>query len=53
MDSLKTELKPMVAEAVKECLGLKDDKAKVEGGVVDSDNTTGSESVRDYSSFVD
>lgn len=53
MDSLKAELKPMVAEAVKECLGIKDDKAKVEGGVVDSDNTTGSESVRDYSSFVD
>ena len=53
MDSLKTELKPMVAEAVKECLGIKDDKAKVEGGVVDSDNTTGGESPRDYSSFVD
>ena len=53
MDSLKTELKPMVAEAVKECLGIKDDKAKVEGGVVDSDNTTGGESTRDYSSFVD
>ena len=43
----------MVAEAVKECLGIKDDKAKVEGGVVDSDNTTGGESPRDYSSFVD
>ena len=53
MDSLKAELKPMVAEAVKECLGIKDDKAKVEGGVVDSDNTTGGESARDYSSFVD
>ena len=53
MDSLKAELKPMVAEAVKECLGIKDDKAKVEGGVVDSDNTTGGKSVRDYSSFVD
>ena len=53
MDSLKAELKPMVAEAVKECLGIKDDKARVEGGVVDSDNTTGGESARDYSSFVD
>lgn len=54
MDSLKTELKPMVAEAVKECLGIKDDKAsKVEGGVVDSDNTASDVSHRDYSSFVD
>ena len=51
MDSLKSELKPLVEDAVKECLGVKDDKAKVESGVVDSDNTTGS--VRDYSEFVD
>ena len=53
MDSLKTELKPMVAEAVKECLGIKNDKTIAEGGVVDSDNTAGEKSHRDYSSFVD
>ena len=53
MDSLKTELKPMVAEAVKECLGIKNDKPVAEGGVVDSDNTAGEKSRRDYSSFVD
>ena len=53
MDSLKAELKPMVAEAVKECLGIKDDKAKVEGGVVDSENTMEDVAHRDYSSFID
>ena len=54
MNSLKAELKPMVAEAVKECLGVKDDKSsKAEGGVVDSDIATGDVPLRDYTSFVD
>ena len=54
MDSLKAELKPLVAEAVKECLGVKDDKSsKAEGGVVDSDIATGDVPLRDYTSFVD
>ena len=54
MDSLKSELKPLVAEAVKECLGVKDDKSsRAEGGVVDSDIATGDVPLRDYTSFVD
>ena len=54
MDSLKTELKPMVAEVVKECLGVKDDKpSRAEGGVVDSDIATGDVPFRNYTSFVD
>ena len=51
MDSLKTELKPLVTEAVKECLGLRDNTSKVEGGVIDSANA-GEDVVIDYSSFL-
>ena len=52
MDSLKTELKPLVAEAVKECLGIKDNTSKIEGGVIDSANA-GEDVVNiDYSSFL-
>ena len=54
MDSLKAELKPLVAEAVKECLGVKDDQpSKAKGGVVDSDIATSDVPLRDYTSFVD
>ncbi len=50
--ALKEELKPLVAEAVKECLGIaKDSKASVEGSELDSN--TGNENVRDYSSFLE
>ena len=48
---LKAELAPMVADAVKECLGLKDGKSSVEGSELDS---MGSEVVtRDYTTFLD
>ena len=53
MDSLKAELKPMVAEAVKECLGLKDDTAKVTGGVIDTAIKENDVVQRDYSSFLE
>ena len=53
MDSLKTELKPMVAEAVKECLGIKNDTPEADGGVVDSANTGNDVALRDYESFLD
>ena len=50
LDSLKTELKPLVAEAVKECLGLEEKKpSSVEGSELDS---MGSGVVRDYSVFL-
>ena len=39
----------MVADAVKECLGLKDGKLSVEGSELDS---TGKNEVRDYTSFL-
>lgn len=48
--ALKAELAPMVADAVKECLGLKDGKPSVEGSELDS---MGSEVVRDYTSFLE
>ena len=52
-DSMADALKPMVVEAVKECLGLKDSaKSEVSGVVVDSVNG-GTDTVRDYSSFLD
>ena len=46
---MKAELAPMVADAVKECLGLKDGKPSVEGSELDS---TGKTEVRDYTSFL-
>lgn len=48
--ALKAELAPMVADAVKECLGLKDGKSSVEGSELDS---MGKTSVRDYTSFLE
>ena len=51
MDSLKKELKPMVTEAVKECLGIKENKTSVEGSELDSANT-GDMSRFDYESFI-
>lgn len=51
LTALKAELAPMVADAVKECLGLKDGKPSVEGSELDS---MGSEVVtRDYTSFLE
>ena len=48
-DSLKAELKPLVAEAVKDCLGIKDGKTAVEGSELDSKEEV---IVRDYSDFL-
>ena len=50
LDSLKAELKPLVTEAVKDCLGLKDGKATVEGSELDSKEDF---PVRDYSDFLE
>ena len=50
LDSLKAELKPLVAEAVKDCLGLKDGKTPVEGSELDSKEDV---PVRDYSDFLE
>ena len=51
LDSVKAELKPLVAEAVKECLGLEEkNPSSVEGSELDS---MGSAVVRDYSVFLD
>ena len=52
LDSLKAELKPLVTEAVKECLGLKDGKTSVEGSELDSVNKGEGLSRYDYESFV-
>ena len=51
LDSLKAELKPMVTEAVKECLGLKDGKTSVEGSELDSANKDDMTRF-DYESFI-
>ncbi len=48
--ALKAELAPMVADAVKECLGLKDGKSSIEGSELDSMEKT---VVRDYTSFLE
>lgn len=50
LTALKAELAPMVADAVKECLGLKDGKPSVEGSELDS---MGETVVRDYTSFLE
>jgi hypothetical protein len=51
LKAIKAEIAPMVADAVKECLGLKDGKPSVEGSELDS---MGSEVVtRDYTSFLE
>ncbi len=52
LDSLKSELKPLVTEAVKECLGLKETKTSVEGSELDSVNKDEGLSRYDYESFV-
>ena len=54
-DSLADALKPMVVDAVKECLGIKDStKAEAKGGVVDSVNKGNNDfSARDYSEFLE
>ena len=51
LDSLKAELKPMVTEAVKECLGIKEGKTSVEGSELDSANTDEMNRF-DYESFI-
>ena len=53
LDSLKTELKPLVTEAVKECLGLKEGKNSVEGSELDSANTGSASGRYDYDSFLE
>ena len=50
LTAIKSELAPMVADAVKECLGLKDGKSSVEGSELDSMEKT---VVRDYTSFLE
>ena len=52
MDSLKKELKPLVTEAVKECLGLKESKSSVEGSELDSANKNDGLNRFDYESFI-
>lgn len=49
LTALKAELAPMVADAVKKCLGIKDGKPSVEGSELDSMEN---EVVRDYTSFL-
>lgn len=50
LKAIKAELAPMVADAVKECLGLKEGKPSVEGSELDSMEN---EVVRDYTSFLE
>ena len=50
LKAIKAEIAPMVADAVKECLGLKDRKSSVEGSELDSMEKT---VVRDYTSFLE
>ena len=54
-DSITDILKPMVTEAVKECLGVKDStKPEATGGVIDSVNSEVSNiSTRDYTDFLE
>ena len=52
LDSLKSELKPLVTEAVKECLGIKETKTSVEGSELDSVNKDEGLSRFDYESFI-
>lgn len=54
MDSLSSEIKAMVTDAVKEVLGLKgSDKASVEGMELDSINKGDEAGSRDYASFLE
>ena len=51
-DSLAENLKPLILETVKECLGIKETKDNSSGIVIDS-KSTGLEASIDYSSFLD
>ena len=52
LSAVKDSIKPLVTEAVKEVLGIKDSgKAEVPGCIVDLGVKT-SEGMRDYSSFL-
>ena len=51
LTALKAELAPMVADAVKECLGLKDGKSSVEGSELDSMEKEVVK--RDYTTFLE
>lgn len=54
IQAVKDSIKPMVMEAVKECLGIKDDtKSEVTGGVIDSAINKEARVTRDYSSFLE
>lgn len=54
IQAVKDSIKPMVMEAVKECLGIKDDtKSEVTGGVIDSAINKEAGVTRDYSSFLE
>ena len=51
LSAIKDSIKPLVADAVKEVLGIKEnDKAEVKGCVVD--NAVNGNEIRDYSSFL-
>ena len=53
-DSIDSALKPMVMEAVKECLGMKsEDKTTILGSELDSVNRETQKIERDYSEFLD
>ena len=53
-DSLNSALKPMVMEAVKECLGMKPEgKTTISGSELDSVNKETQKIERDYSEFLD
>ena len=54
IQAVKDSIKPMVMEAVKECLGIKDDtKPEINGGVIDSAINKEAVVMRDYSSFLE
>ena len=50
---VKDSVAEIVPQMVKETLGIKDDKAKVEGGVIDSNTNTPYVAQRDYSEFLE
>ena len=50
---VKDSVAEIVPKMVKETLGIKEDKAKVEGGVIDSNTSTPYVAQRDYSEFLE
>lgn len=50
---VKDSVAEIVPKMVKETLGIKEDKAKVEGGVIDSNTSTSYVAQRDYSEFLE